>query len=58
MTIGRKSFVSASSFLSAPVRLCHGTGVASVSIARDGERDKVITRFAVVRRERVVARWL
>jgi hypothetical protein len=29
-----------------------------VSIARDDERDKVITRFAVVRRERMVPRWL
>jgi hypothetical protein len=29
-----------------------------VSISRDDERDKVITRFAVVRRERLMARWL
>ena len=29
-----------------------------VSLGRDYEEDKIITRFAVVRRARMVARWL
>jgi hypothetical protein len=36
----------------------YGGRVDLVSIARDDERDKVVTRFAVVRRDRMVPRWL